>query len=74
MSELSSFLVRAKINTYATGGKSAEKRSNSNSKELIYKEKEYIYKDKYFGYNPFIGEEIVWKDNKILWGMNYFGK
>ena len=49
MSELSSFLVRAKINTYATGGKSAEKRSNSNSKELIYKEKEYNTKTNTLG-------------------------
>lgn len=25
-------------------------------------------------FNPFIGEENVWQNEKIVWGMNYYGR
>lgn len=71
---LANFLVKAKINTYASNGEGGEKNIIDDSKELIFKEKNLKYKDRYFGYNPFIGEEIVWKDDEIIWGMNYYGQ
>jgi len=32
-----------------------------------------IYHDTYFGGTNFIGEEVVYLDNKIYWAMNYYG-
>ena len=71
--QLSKFLVKAKINTYASGGEKQEKKLSDGSKELKFEE-EFKYRDRYFGYNPFIGEEIVWQNKKVIWGMNYYGE
>lgn len=72
--QLSKFLVKAKISTYASGGEGGEKILPDGSKEFEFKEKEFKYRDRYFGFNPFIGEEIVWQNEKMVWGMNYYGK
>ena len=72
--KLENFLVKAKINTYATDGEGGENVLNDNSKELDYEEGEFKYRDRYFGFNPFVGEEIVWQNDKIIWSMNYYGK
>lgn len=72
--KLNHFLVKAKIATYATGGESEERILEEGSKELTYQEEEFRYRDRYFGHNPFIGEEVVWKNKKIKWSMNYYGQ
>lgn len=72
--ELEEFLVKAKISTYATSGEGGEKILEDGSKELIFEDSERKYRDRYFGFNPFIGEEIVLSGNKAVWGMNYHGR
>ncbi len=72
--QLRKFLVKAKINTYASGGEGGGKVFSDGSKELEFKEKELKYRDRYFGYGSFIGEEIVWQNEKVVWGMNYYGE
>ena len=72
--QLSKFLVKAKINTYASSGERGEKVLLDGSKELEFEEKEFKYRDRYFGYDHFIGEEIVWQNEKVVWGMNYYGE
>ncbi len=72
--ELSDFLVKAKINTYASNGEGGERILENGSKELSYEINEWKYRDRYFGFNPFIGEEVIWKDSKVVWGMNYYGR
>lgn len=72
--QLRKFLVKAKINTYASSGEGGEKVLPDGSKELEFEEKEFKYRDRYFGYSPFIGEEIVWQNGKVVWGMNYYGE
>jgi len=72
--QLSKFLVKAKINTYALSGENEEKVLFDESKEFEFEEKEFKYRDRYFGFDPFIGQEIVWQNGKIIWGMNYYGK
>lgn len=72
--QLSKFLIKAKINTYASSGEGGEKILSDGSKEFEFEEKEFKYRDRYFGFNPFIGEEIVWQNEKIVWGMNYYGR
>tara|TARA_Y100000310_G_C20695329_1_gene825268 strand:+ start:1290 stop:1748 length:459 start_codon:yes stop_codon:yes gene_type:complete len=72
--ELNSFLIKAKKATYASSGEGGENQLEDGSKELIFEEGVFKYRDRYFGFDPFVGEEIVWKDNQLFWAMNYFGK
>jgi hypothetical protein len=72
--ELSKFLVKAKIATYASEGEANEMVLEDGAKELTFKSGSFKYRDRYYGFNPFAGEEIVWQDDKIIWSMNYFGK
>lgn len=71
---LNEFLVKAKANTYASSGEGKERKLEDGSKELAYQEEGWKYRDKYFGFNPFIGEEVVWRDDVVVWGMNYYGR
>lgn len=73
LNKLSKFLVKAKINTYASNGEGGEKVLLDKSKEFTFKEKDLKYRDRYFGSKSFIGEEIVFKKEKPIWGMNYYG-
>jgi hypothetical protein len=72
--QLSKFLIKAKINTYASGGEGGEKILSDGGKEFKFKEGKFEYRDRYFGFNPFIGQEIVWQKEKTIWGMNYYGE
>jgi len=72
--QLSKFLVKAKINTYASSGEGEGEMLPDGSKEFKFEEREFEYRDRYFGFNPFIGEEIVWQNGKVVWGMNYYGE
>ncbi len=72
--QVSKFLMKAKINTYASSGEGEEKVLSDGSKKLEFEEKEFRYRDRYFGYGSFVGEEIVWQNKKAVWGMNYYGK
>jgi len=71
--DLNKFLVKAKINTYASKGERGEKLLLDKSKEFKFEEKDLRYRDRYFGSKSFIGEEIVFKKKKPIWGMNYCG-
>jgi Domain of unknown function (DUF5680) len=75
MSELARFLLRAKLATYASGGEAAERDLDAGSKyfEFEVKKSGLKYTDRYFGFNPFGGEEIVYKNGKPVWIMNYYG-
>lgn len=70
---LCEFLVRAKVATYASKGEAGERILEDGSKELSCSEAEFSYRDRYYGFDPFVGEEIVWRDGKIAWVMNYYG-
>ena len=72
--QLSKFLVKAKINTYTSSGEGGEKIIFDKSKEFEFIEGEFKYRDRYFGLNPFVGEEIVWQGEKVVWSMNYYGE
>jgi hypothetical protein len=71
--ELREFLVEAKQNTYAGNGREKES-CRPSSKDLPYQKGKYYYLDSYIGASHFIGEEVVWHDGRILWGMNYYGE
>ena len=71
--EFLAFLLRAKLKTYATGGEGNERDLEDGTREMSYREGDFFYRDRYFGSNPFIGEEVVWRKGKVIWAMNYYG-
>ena len=73
MNDLEKFLIKAKKETYANENVEKVKSSRLDSKDYEYKNGNKIYHDTYFGGTNFIGEEVVYMDNKIYWGMNYYG-
>ena len=70
---LESFLKEANLNTYAN--KKAEKAASlrHGSRDYHFEKDDLTFHDTYFGATKFIGEEIVYKNNKPTWGMNYYG-
>lgn len=72
--KLNEFLVKAKIATYATEGEKNETILEDGAKELTYQEFKFKYRDRYYGFNPLIGQEIVWQNDRIIWSMNYYGR
>lgn len=73
MKELKSFLIEAKKQTYANASVERVTSSRLNSADYEYKNDNMLYHDTYFGTTNFIGEEVVYQDNKVLWAMNYHG-
>lgn len=67
------FLIEAKKSTYANGTAEKIESSRLGSKDYEYKKCNMLYHDTYFGGTNFIGEEVVYIDNKIYWAMNYYG-
>ena len=68
-----SFLLKAKLKTYATRGEGNERDLEDGTREMTYQEENYLYRDRYYGFNPFVGEEVVWENGKAIWAMNYYG-
>jgi hypothetical protein len=73
LEQLSKFLVKAKISTYASFGETGKEMLVDGGKEFSFEQGEFRYRDRYFGSSSFIGEEIVFQDGKVIWGMNYYG-
>lgn len=74
LSKLESFLLDTKLATYANKDANPLKNSRLGSKDYEYTDGNLIYHDTYFGVESFMGEEVVYKDNKPIWGMNYYGQ
>ena len=72
LTELHSFIVRAKAATYVgSGAKIPACRPGSH--DLKYVDGDWTYLDSYFGGTDFIGEEAVWYARAPVWAMNYYG-
>lgn len=71
------FLIKAKRNTYANGKALKANSSRLGSKDYHYEgiieNKKVSYHDAFFGGTKFIGEEVVYVENKPIWAMNYNG-
>ena len=70
---LAGFLVEAHRKTYAN--KKAAKVAATRLRSLDYRFMwdDLVYHDTYFGRRDFIGEEIIYRTDTPVWGMNYFG-
>lgn len=73
MDSLRYFLIEAKKQTYANENVEKQESSRNGSHDHEYSSNNMIYHDTYFGGTNFIGEEVVYLDNKIYWAMNYYG-
>lgn len=73
MNDFKDFLIESKKQTYANENIEKVNSSRYKSKDYEYKKGNMIYHDTFFGGTKFIGEEVVYLDNNIYWGMNYYG-
>lgn len=74
MQELFNFLVEAKRNTYASGKDDFKVESTrKESTDYEFSQNGLTYHDTFFGKDKFAGQEIVYKNNKPLWTMTYYG-
>ncbi len=71
--DFKSFIVKAKIETYAGYGEFSEA-SRPASHDLHYKSGDLLYIDTYLGGFNFAGEEAVWINSSPIWAMNYYGR
>jgi hypothetical protein len=71
--ELAEFLELANKQTYANESAPKTRATRLKSEDYQFENDNLIYHDTYFGSRDFIGEEIVYKDNESVWGMNYYG-
>ncbi len=70
---LAQFLKEANKNTYANPAAKKAASTRPNSEDYHFERENLIYHDTYLGGRDFIGEEIVYQDQKPKWGMNYYG-
>ena len=71
--EFLEFLVKAKKGTYANSDAPKVIPSRLKSKDYEFTDGNFTYHDTYFGGIKFMGEEVVYYNDNILWGMNYYG-
>ncbi len=72
LNTLHAFIVRAKAATYVgSGQKLLPYRLGSH--DLQFADGDWAYHDSYLGESDFIGEEIVYFQRQVVWGLNYFG-
>jgi hypothetical protein len=69
---LHAFIIRAKAATYVGSGRKLLP-YRLGSYDLQFLDGDWAYHDSYLGESDFIGEEIVYYQNHVVWGMNYFG-
>ncbi len=71
--ELQAFIVRAKAATYVGNGEHVAP-CRAGSHDLRFVDGRWAYLDSYFGGSDFIGEEVVYFEEKPVWAMNYYGR
>lgn len=75
LEELKKFIIEARKNTYAGNGPPIDNPRLRGSTQLEHQKGDYFYQDIYFsGEKNFIGQEIVYRDNRPIWGTGYLGE
>lgn len=70
---LNTFLREANLSTYANEDVKKVVSLRPGSKDYHFEKDGLVYHDTYFGSTNFIGEEVVYKNDLPIWGMNYYG-
>ena len=73
LKQLAVFLNEANKCTYANKDAPKAASSRLGSEDYHFEKDGLIYHDTYFGGRDFIGEEVVYKNNEPVWGLNYYG-
>ena len=74
MEQLAEFIIEAKAVTYM-GGKSPQALpTRPGAKDIPYERGGFRYLDSHFGGTDFLGQEVVWQDERPVWAMNYYGR
>jgi hypothetical protein len=73
LEHLHDFIVQAKAATYVGDGEQAAP-CRKGSHDLAFAEGAFSYLDSYFGGEDFIGQEVVYYEDRPVWAMNYYGK
>ncbi|MBN2550744.1 MAG: hypothetical protein JXB15_16385 [Anaerolineales bacterium] len=73
LDQLQDFIVRAKSASYVgSGAPSLAHRPGAH--DLEFHAPPFAYLDSYFGGSDFIGEEVVYYQERPVWAMNYYGR
>jgi hypothetical protein len=71
--QLNAFIVRAKAASYVgRGPRSLSYRPGSH--DLQFHEGPFSYLDSYFGGSDFLGQEVVYYEDRPIWVMSYYGR
>lgn len=73
LDDLASFLRVANKRTYANKDVPLVQSSRSKSQDYEFEEGGLTFHDTFFGDRDFIGEEVVYRQGRPVWGANYFG-
>src|SRR3990167_9430941 len=73
LKQLAEFLNEANKNTYANKDAAKVSATRLKSEDYHFEKGNLIYHDTYFGSRDFIGEEVVYKNDEPVWGMNFYG-
>lgn len=73
LKQLADFLNEANKSTYANKNAPKASPSRLKSEDYHFEKDGLAYHDTYFGSRDFIGEEVVYKNNEPIWGLNYYG-
>jgi hypothetical protein len=71
--ELENFLKIVNKSTYANKNAYKSTSLRPSSEDYHFEQGDLSYHDTYFGARDFLGEEVVYKGMKPVWGMNYYG-
>lgn len=67
------FLLEAHRKTYADKNAAKAPSSRARSVDYRFERDGLVYHDTYFGARDYIGEEIIYRSDTPVWGMNYYG-
>jgi len=73
LNKLADFLKEANKQTYANKEAPKSGSLRPSSEDYHFEQGDLVYHDTYFGGKDFLGEEVVYQNEKPLWGMNYYG-
>jgi hypothetical protein len=72
LNALHAFIIRAKSASYVGSGQHLLP-YRLGAQDLQFFDGDWAYHDSYVGNSDFMGEEIVYYQRQVVWGMNYFG-
>jgi uncharacterized protein YodC (DUF2158 family) len=70
---LAEFLVQAKRAGYASGDTSRIRSLKDGGAEVTFSDGDLSYRGRWYGGTSFTGQEIVWRQGRPVWALNFYG-